>query len=58
MKPFTTEKILDDLIGPICHIAALVPTNEWPRDLQVLIGLARKVKDSLGFQVQVGTDDD
>ena len=45
------QDVLDDLIGPVCHIADLRPNNEWPEELRGLVGFARRTKALFGFAV-------
>lgn len=50
-KRIFTDDELDELIGPVCHIADLKPQDHWPEDLRALVGFARKVKEGFGFSV-------
>lgn len=46
------EDLIDDLVDPVCHIADLKPSNDWPDNLKSLVGYARRVKEEFGFHVE------
>ena len=49
------EPSVDDLIEPVCFLAALRPTNDWPNEVKRLVAAARAVKERYGFEVESGS---
>lgn len=46
-----SDDTIEELIGPVCTIADLKPTNDWPAEVRTLIAAARSVKKLYGFEV-------
>ena len=49
--PRLTEDQIDELNEPVCTLATLRPSNDWPDDVKMLIGAARRVQKLYGFEV-------
>ena len=54
MPKVLDEEAFDELIGTVCLIAELEPTNDWPDELKSLVDAARRVKAVFGFHVETG----
>lgn len=46
------DAALDEMIEPVCKLAAMKPMNDWPDDIKRLVAEARKVQRAYGFEVE------